>query len=89
MIDSEYGEAIFLYGFFAIIGLILFYFSLIKLKNKKINFFLIVLIWCASSTVIFSYKTSFIFMFLLSNFYSNIKESDYYHFYQLKNKEIS
>lgn len=66
--DSEYGTLICTYGILGASVLVLFYVSLFK-RTTYINMLIfIVLLWAISSTIIFSFRMSFIFMFLLSKY---------------------
>ena len=68
--DSEFGVSIFTYGFaFTIPYIILLLIIYKKLKRQNVLIILIFL-WCLSSTIIFSYRASFLVLFLLSKYYS-------------------
>lgn len=81
MMDSEYGDLIFDFGFLFTIFLILFYFQVFKRMHKSNRIFFIIFLWMLTSTVLLSYRMSFLFMFFLSKYtyecYSNksIKQS--------------
>ncbi len=68
--DSEWGELIYRYGIFFFIILLVFYFQVFNslTSEKKIIFF--ILLWMISATVLMNYRTSFLFMLLLSKYYS-------------------
>jgi len=69
-LDSEWGELFYNFGFLGSLSLIVFYVNLWKTKNDKIRFFMLLLFWGITSTVIFSFRMSFLFMLLLSSYYS-------------------
>lgn len=73
LLDSEWGELFYCFGLLGVISLASFYFYLCRLKDAKINFLLLILLWCISSTVLFNYRMSFIFMLFLSKYYSEYK----------------
>lgn len=66
--DSEYGDLIFDYGFLGFILVIGFYIKCFRLCEKKERIFFISLLWMITSTVLLSYRMSFVFMLLLSVF---------------------
>lgn len=69
--DSEYGSLIFRYGFIGIICILYFYWLVWRKMQKQTWIFFIVLLWMATSCIIASYRTSFVFMLLLSVIYAN------------------
>ena len=75
IMDSEYGNLIFNFGFLFTIFLILFYFQVFKRMHKSNRIFFIIFLWMLTSTVLLSYRMSFLFMFFLSKYtyecYSN------------------
>lgn len=72
--DSEWGEFIFRYGIAGLTALVMFYFYLGKKLNTKHRLFLILLFWVISSTLLMSYRASFLFLFLLSKYsYSSLE----------------
>lgn len=73
--DSEYGNLFFSYGLFGTFLLLLFYLSLFVKINRETRVIFIFLLWSVSSTIIFSYRTSFLFMLLLSKYYNYSIES--------------
>ena len=76
--DSEFGVSIFTYGFtFTIPYMILLIIIYKKLKWQNV-LIILVFLWCLSSTIIFSYRASFLVLFLLSKYYSaSIKKYNY------------
>jgi hypothetical protein len=73
LLDSEWGELFYSFGILGTITLSLFYFKLFSLKDKNIRFYLIILLWGISSTVLFSFRMSFLFMLFLSKYYSEYR----------------
>jgi hypothetical protein len=71
LLDSEWGELFYSFGIIGSVSILLFYYKLFSTKDKNIRFFLIILLWCISSTVIFSFRMSFLFMLFLSKYYSD------------------
>ncbi|HBY68439.1 MAG TPA: hypothetical protein DEG69_12195 [Flavobacteriaceae bacterium] len=78
MLDSEWGEIFYNFGIFGVFSLLIFYGNILKTKDKNLLFLLLILLWGITSTILFSYRMSFLFMFLLSNYYS----------YYLQNRSI-
>lgn len=75
LMDSEWGNAFFAYGFVFCI-MIIFYYSVIYRRfrpDAKIVF--ILFLWMVSSTMLFSYRASFLIMLLLSKYYVDTKRS--------------
>jgi hypothetical protein len=70
LLDSEWGETIYCFGIVGAIVLANFYIHLYKTKDRNLQFCLLILLWGISSTVIFSFRMSFLFMLILSNYYS-------------------
>ncbi|TYB69458.1 hypothetical protein ES676_13985 [Bizionia saleffrena] len=70
LLDSEWGELFYCFGFVGFILVGNFYLSLYRTEDKNIRLFLLILLWGVSSTILFSFRMSFIFMFFLSNYYS-------------------
>lgn len=68
MLDSEWGELIYRYGFVFFVSLILFYFQLFRKLSVQNRIILFILLWMVSSSVLMSYRTSFIFLLLLSKY---------------------
>ncbi|MCT4597317.1 MAG: hypothetical protein N4A50_05500 [Vallitalea sp.] len=76
MLDSEWGEFFFNIGF---IGCTAYLFFLIKCfftVNMKYRPFFIFLLWAISSTIIFSFRMSFLFVLVLSLIYNNSLNSE-------------
>lgn len=65
--DSEYGNMIYCYGFLGLTMLIVFYIKSIKTCPKECRFYFFILLWSITSTVLMSYRMSFLFMFFLSH----------------------
>ena len=65
--DSEYGNVIYAYGFLGFLLIILFYIRCFRLTEKRDRIFYVILLWCISSTVLFSFRMSFVFLMLLSH----------------------
>lgn len=74
-LDSEWGELFYNFGFLGFIALFLFYRKLFLLKDSNIRFFMFILFWGITSTVIFSFKMSFLFMLFLSKYYADYLKS--------------
>lgn len=70
IMDSEIGNMFFSIGFVGSILLLIFYLKIFRLKYRELNFILILLFWIFSSSILFSYRMSFVFMLILSNYYS-------------------
>lgn len=68
--DSEYGELIYTYGFVGFILVIIFYIKSIRICRKENRLFFIILLWAITSTILLSYRMSFLFMLFLSHFVS-------------------
>jgi len=68
MFDSEWGNSVYCYGIFFTLFYIAFLIK--KIKNLKgMNFIaVLILLWIISSTILFSYRTSFAFLFVLSKY---------------------
>ena len=79
--DSEYGNIIYAYGFVGFILIIILYFKAIKLCRKENRLFFIVLLWTITSTILLSYRMSFLFMLFMSHFVSLSNRSDIQHRY--------
>lgn len=71
--DSEYGDMIYCYGFLGFFFVILFYIRAAILCPKKNRLFFIVLFWAITSTVLLSYRMSFLFMLYLSHFICDVR----------------
>ena len=68
--DSEYGDMIYTYGFIGFILLILLYAKSFRYCQKENRLFFLVLLWSVTSTVMLSYRMSFLFMLFLSHYIS-------------------
>lgn len=68
MMDSEYGDLIFQFGFLFTTFLIIFYIQVFKRMNKSNRIFFLIFLWMLTSTVLLSYRMSFLFMFFLSKY---------------------
>ena len=66
--DSEYGDMVYCYGFLGFIFVCLFYLKSLKLCKKENRVFFFFLLWSITSTVLLSYRSSFLFMLFLSHF---------------------
>lgn len=69
--DSEYGELTFRFGMVGFFCIFMFYWQVIKRITMSQWFYFIILLWMISSTIITSYRASFIFMLMTSIVYSN------------------
>lgn len=73
ILDSEYGDLIFTYGFVGFLLVVIFYYKVYKMISKNSRFFLLILLWSLTSTILLSYKMSFLFMIFLSHFICDVK----------------
>lgn len=73
LLDSEWGELFYCFGLLGFLTLTIFYIQLFRFKDKNITFFLLILLWGITSTIIFSFRMSFLFMLTLSKYYSEYK----------------
>lgn len=71
-LDSEWAELFYSFGLIGFISLFSFYKSLYDLNDRNIRFFLIILFWSVTSTILFSFKMSFLLMLLLSKYYADL-----------------
>ena len=71
--DSEWGELIYRYGISIIIAFIAFFTNIYKKINRKYRIFLLALLWIISSTLILSYRAGFVFLLLLSKYFSDYR----------------
>lgn len=71
--DADYGYLIFQYGFIGFGAVLLFFYTLFRRINKSGRIFFILLLWIVSSSVITSFRASFVFMLLLSCVYTKQK----------------
>lgn len=76
IMDSEYGNLIFNYGFLFFILLVFFYVQVFRRMEKSSRLVFIIFLWMLTSTVFLSYRMSFLFMFFISKYtYSNYKSN--------------
>lgn len=68
--DSEYGELIYTYGFIGLVSVLWFYLSTYRRVSRQSRIIFVVLLWMISSTILLSYRMSFLFMLVLSKCYS-------------------
>lgn len=71
--DCEYGSLIYKYGFIGFGGIIYFWWLTWKRMDKTTWIYFILLLWIISSTIIASYRASFVFMLLLSVLYNQYR----------------
>lgn len=79
--DSEIGNMLYSVGVVGFVLIIAFYAQLIFKKDKNLYIILIILLWILSSSVLFSYRMSFVYLLVLSNYYSLYLDK--------KNKELT
>lgn len=65
--DSEYGNMIYAYGILGSLAFFYFYYVCFKQSGKFERIYFILLLWIVSSTILFSYRMSFLFLFLMSH----------------------
>ena len=75
--DSELGVSIFTYGFLFTIAYVVFLFIIYNKLRKPYVLIMGLFLWCLSSTIIFSYRSSFLIMFLLSKYFSKSNNNNY------------
>ena len=75
ILDSEWGNAYFAYGLTFCIAIVIFYVAVYRRTPKATRLHFIILLWVISSTLLFSYRASFIFLLLLSKYYISIKKN--------------
>lgn len=68
-LDSEWGYAIFNYGFFFLIGYIIFFIEKIKKMNSNNMLILVPLFWVLTSAILLSYRFSLLYFLFFSHFY--------------------
>lgn len=68
--DSEYGDLIYSFGFLGFVLVISFYIKSVRICQKENRLFFVILLWSITSTVLMSYRMSFLFMLFLSHFVS-------------------
>lgn len=66
--DSEFGNMFYSYGLLGFVLLLFFYFSVYKLFDKKDRIFFLILLWSITSSILLSYRMSFLTMLLMSHF---------------------
>lgn len=66
--DSEWGELIYRYGFVFFLSLMLFYLYLYRRTAPTSRLIFFILFWMISSSVLMSYRASFLFMLFLSKY---------------------
>lgn len=71
--DSEYGELAYKFGLVGLFCIFYFWYLIWKRLDSNCRIFLINLLWVISSTIICSFRASFVFMLLLSIIYSKRK----------------
>lgn len=75
--DSEYGSYMFNFGIVGFVVLLSFYYAVYKRTSKQYYFMFFYLLWMVSSTILCAYRTSFVFMILLSFVYTkSLKEKE-------------
>lgn len=72
--DSEYGSLAFRFGLVGLIAVFVFWYMVYKRMNSYNRIFLFNLLWVVSSTIVCSYRASFVFMLLLSVIYANYRK---------------
>ena len=70
-LDCEYGYIIYCYGFLGFVAFLTFYIRLFQKLGKDSRMYFLVLLWMLSSSIMMAYRTSFIFVLLLSSVYNN------------------
>lgn len=73
--DSEYGGLIFCYGFCGFLMVILYIISIYRTMRCPTKFFFIVFLWVITSTIILSFRASFLVLLLLSRYYCLSRDS--------------
>ena len=73
--DSEYGNLVYCYGFLGFFLVAAFYFKAIVASPKQCRFFYLMLLWMITSTILMSYRMSFLFMLFLSHIVSLKQDS--------------
>lgn len=66
--DSEWGDGLVIYGFFFCIAYVFFVVELFRKIRSKDRMVLLLMLWCISSTILFSYRASLLVLFVLSRF---------------------
>lgn len=65
--DSEIGDVVYTYGFLGFLAVIMFYVRCFRMTGKRNRLFYVLLLWSVSSTLLFSYRMSFLLMLFLSH----------------------
>lgn len=68
--DCEYGELFYNYGILGTLIYIIFFINVFCKLQKRKRLIFIFFLWIVSSTIIFSYRTSFLTMLMLSKYYT-------------------
>ena len=68
VMDSEWGDSIFTYGWIYIFAYALFVFAYFKCLRKDSRMVMLIFLWAISSTFLMSFRTSVIALFILSKF---------------------
>jgi hypothetical protein len=76
-LDSEWAELFYSYGLLGSITLFFFYGKLFLLGDSRLRFFMLILLWGITSTILFSFKMGFLFMLVLGKYYSEAKELNF------------
>lgn len=67
ILDSEYGYLIYQYGLIGFIAYLIFIIVCVIKTNKKLRGLYFVFLWVISNSILFAYRSSFIWMLLLSS----------------------
>lgn len=70
-IDSEWGELFASFGAIGTLIAILILVRIFRYKSKDLNFYLLNLLWGITSTILFSFRMSFLFLLFLSKYISD------------------
>lgn len=71
--DSDYGNIVYCYGFVGLVCFVYFFCSIYKQLKTEYRSFYILFLWVISNSVVFSYRMFFIYMIVLSMYYSASK----------------
>lgn len=71
--DSDYGNVVYCYGFVGLICFVYFFYSICKRLKPEFKSICILFLWIISNSVVFSYRIFFIYMLVLSIYYSASK----------------
>lgn len=69
-LDSEYGIAIFAYGFIGLFIIISYFYSIVMNMYGKYKIIYVIFLWMVSASLLFSFRTSMLFIFVVSIYYS-------------------